>query len=271
MKIPVLTYHSVNVNGTNYANNDTIAFERDLQLIHELGVKVISTTTLYQWLTGEIQLDESCRYVVLTFDDGVELDYRDWIHPLHGEIKSFYNCLKAYENVHATSFVIASPTARKQLEATCLGGFELWGDSWWQEVEDSGLISIENHSWDHLHPTLPTVEHSQNAKGDFSRVSSKSDADLQIAQASSYIDEKLNKTTQFFAYPYGDYNQFLTEGYFPYQQNQIKAAFSCDADFVKVDTNLWKIPRFVCGKDWNKPEKLRKILLRDLCTTRETR
>jgi len=30
----------------------------------------------------------------------------------------------------------------------------MWGSDWWSNVEQSNIICIENHSWDHVHPTL---------------------------------------------------------------------------------------------------------------------
>lgn len=268
MKIPVLTYHSVNVNGTEYHNNDHVAFEKDLELIRELGIQVISTDLLYQWMIGSLELNADKKYVVLTFDDGSRLDYQDWEHPEFGFIKSFYNSIKKYPSYHATSFVIASPEARKILEKTCLGGFPLWGDDWWQEVEDSEQISIENHSWDHLHPTLDKVAHSKNLKGDFAQVLTSEDANFQITKANQYIDSKLaNKSTSFFAYPEGKFNEFLTDNYFPFQQNQIKAAFSCEANYISQNSNLWALPRFVCGNNWNSPKEFEHLLCHKLLSS----
>jgi len=63
-----------------------------------------------------------------------------------------------------------------------------------------------------------------------------------------------------FAYPYGHYNQYLTEEYFPKQQNQIKAAFTCIPQPVIQATNIWKIPRYVCGDNWKSVVELKNII-----------
>jgi peptidoglycan/xylan/chitin deacetylase (PgdA/CDA1 family) len=90
-----------------------------------------------------------------------------------------------------------------------MGGYPIWSDDWWQSAEDSQLISIENHSWDHLHKTLDNVEQVDNLKGDFKKIVNLIDADKQIKQSSEYINSQIkNKNTTLFAYPYGDFNEY---------------------------------------------------------------
>lgn len=264
IRIPVLTYHATNISGNEYQNNDHIAFAADLGLIEKLNIQILSSYDLIDWYNNKLALSSEQNYVVLTFDDGSELDYMDWHHPNFGQQKSFYNIMKDYgASIHATSFVIASPVARRQLQQTCLAGYEIWGDDWWQEVEESGLISIENHSWDHLHPTLDRVANSKNLKGDFSIIDNLDDAHLQIKQSSNYINSQIkNKKTRLFAYPYGDYNEYLVEDYFKHQQTEIKAAFTCESSYVDSSSSVFKIPRFVCGSDWKSLSGLEKILLK---------
>lgn len=262
MKIPVLTYHSTNISGNDYHNNDHVALQKDLTLFKELNIEVLSTNILIEWLQGNINLNNNKKYVVLTFDDGCELDFLDWQHPQFGFQQSFYSILKAYDQyVHATSFVIASKNVRTILEQTCLDGHNLWGDEWWQDAEDSGLIAIENHSWDHLHSTLDEVKQKDNIKGDFTQILTKPDADEQILKASEYINSRINnKICRFFAYPYGHVNSYLRDTYFLKQQNIIKAAFSCEPQHVLFSTNIWDIPRYVCGLDWKNKAQLCTIL-----------
>ena len=262
MKIPVLTYHSTNIDGNTYQRNDLIAFKQDLELINALNVEIISTHRLVAWVRGEIELDESLNYVVLTFDDGCELDFWDWQHPIHGQQQSFYSSMKAYDgDIHATSFVIASKQARNTLAETCTAGFQIWGGGWWKKAENTGLFSIENHSWDHLHTSLDTVNQQNNEKGDFTKIITLDDADSQIKEATRYINSQINNKVTLFAYPYGHYNPYLTETYFANQQSSIKAAFTCDANRVNQRTNIWSIPRYVCGQHWKSSAELEIILI----------
>ena len=267
LKIPVLTYHATNISGNDYGTNDHVALESDLELFYKHGIQIISTIDLLNWIKGNLKLDLSKKYVVLTFDDGSELDVIDWIHPVYGFQKSFLTILQNQYNstnqyIHATSFVIASSATRKVLEKTCLGGYKMWGDKWWSKTEIKEVISIENHSWDHVHPTLEKVCQKDNIKGNFAKIECFEDADLQISDATKYIENTMqNKSIGLFAYPYGHYNQYLTEEYFPKQQNKIKAAFTCEPEPVTKNTNVWKIPRYVCGADWKSIEELKRIII----------
>lgn len=262
MQVFVLTYHSTNVFGNTYQTNDLIAFENDLELFNKMDIEIISTHDLVRWVKGEKKLDTNKKYVALTFDDGCELDYCDWEHPTYGQQTSFYSSMKSFdEPIHATSFVIASKEARTILVNTCTAGFEIWGDQWWQEAEESGFMSIQNHSWDHLHTTLSIVKQQYNVKGDFTKIVNLTDANAQIQEASDYINSKIeNKKTSLFAYPYGHYNDYLTNEYFPNEQDEILAAFTCEARPVNRNTNLWKIPRYVCGLDWKTSVDLINIM-----------
>lgn len=265
MQIPVLTYHSNNVDGNEYHNNDHVAFELDLQLISKLGYEIISTHELVSILKEKAGSSKK-KYVCLTFDDGSDMDYHDWEHPFHGYQKSFLTMMQDFknetgQNIHATSFVIADPQARAELTNTCTAGYPIWNSDWWKEAEKSGMLSIENHSWDHVHSTLKNTKTQKNIKGDFSGVDSFLDAKTQIAEASRFINSVIvGKKISLFAYPYGHFNDYLVKQYFPYEQSEIIAAFTCEPQFVTQDTNLWLIPRFVCGSHWKSSNGLRKIL-----------
>lgn len=262
VKISVLAYHSANILGNDYHNNDHVALEHDLELFKKHDIQIISAAKLIDWLIGKLTLDNKYSYVVLTFDDGNEMDFTDWIHPAFGMQKSFYSLMKnSNQYTHATAFVIASPEARKTLEKTYVDGHALLGEDWWSKAEDSGLISIENHSWDHVHPTIDFVKQKNNIKENFALIDNTEDANNQILNASHYIENVVNKEVILFGYPYGHYNSFLTDEYFPHQQNRIIAAFTCDPEHVTRETNLWKIPRFVCGHNWKTPSDLKDIIL----------
>ncbi|MCF6301263.1 MAG: hypothetical protein L3J52_09135, partial [Proteobacteria bacterium] len=153
-KIPVLTYHSNNITGNDYHNNDHIALQADLVLIEQLGFKVISLDQLIGWHGGTLPDATIDKAVVVTFDDGSWFDYYDMPHPTLGLQKSFYNILKDHQNITgekitASSFVIVSPEARDELDKSGLIGKGWWTDQWWLETQKNDILTIENHSWDH--------------------------------------------------------------------------------------------------------------------------
>ena len=215
--------------------------------------------------------------VALTFDDGPIYEVSPFDHPSAGRQPGFLQIMRDFSRTlpsdrqsafRATSFVIASPSARRQIETSFDAEYTYLGrgsmaDDWWLPAVETGLIEIANHSWDHLHPGLEEVQHSEQAKGDFTRVACAQDADRQIAVAARFIAHRTNNRAQpYFAYPFGHYNSYLTDEYFPHShRNGMKAAFTVDATPVQPDQSLWRIPRYVCGHHWREPEALARILL----------
>jgi peptidoglycan/xylan/chitin deacetylase (PgdA/CDA1 family) len=219
--------------------------------------------------TGNASLE-----VALTFDDGPVYDSIDFMHPRYGTQRGFLGIMRDFAarhgdmRLHATSFVIASPEARRCMESTYDPGHSFVGpgalrDDWWSPAIDSSMLAIANHSWDHLHERLPHVAHSQQARSDFTRVASARDAEAQIAEAARYIDAKTNgRAAPWFAYPFGHYNRFLAHEYLPANASRLRlrAAFTTDGRPIERGENRWCLPRFVSGYHWTTPEGLRAIL-----------
>ena len=206
MKLVVLTYHSHHVLGTDYDNNDHVAFPQDLELITSSGYRIVPldkiVTTFEGHKAGRLTgAEEESRYVSVTFDDGPVFDVEDFAHPIYGFQRSFLGAMRDFKatssgrrqsELTATSFVIASPNARREMESTYDKEYTFLspgslGDGWWAPAIATGLISIGNHSWDHLHPALTEVAHSRQIRGDFREVMTTGDADMQILWAAHYI------------------------------------------------------------------------------------
>lgn len=292
MKRHILAYHSHRILGGNYAHNDHVALATDLQLVHEAGCRIVSLDTIVDALSNPdtrcgartladpgIHGDFDDRpQVAITFDDGPRYDAVDFEHPRFGPQRGFLNIMRdfvrahgprAQPGMHATSFVIASPDARRCMETTYDPAHSYVGpgalrDDWWLPAIATGLLAIANHSFDHLHEGLPRVAHSAQARGDFAQVLSVQDADAQIAEAAAYIDARTGgKSAPFFAYPFGHYNAFLTNDYLPAHaaRLRLRAAFTTDARPVADGENPWCLPRYVCGHDWTSGDELRSILM----------
>jgi peptidoglycan/xylan/chitin deacetylase (PgdA/CDA1 family) len=272
LKIPVLTYHAINVEGTGYSLNDHVALQSDLQSLTRLGWRVEPLDDVVDWAAGGRSLPD--RTLALTFDDGSWFDYYDLDHPSHGRQRSFFNILRDFADqdhdntqprLNATSFVIASPEARTELDAKGLIGQGWWGDEWWPLAETSGLLSIGCHSWDHVHPDLDRVAQREQLKGDFSRVDCLADCAVQFEQATTLIASRLNgRRPTLFAYPYGQTNAFQVGEYLPGNQARhgFKAAFTTDPEPVEKGMNPWALPRLVCGRDWRSAEEFAALLQR---------
>ncbi len=270
--IPVLCYHGSQIRGTAYFQNDHAAMEEDLRyLLHE-NYRLLSPLAMVSALR---QGDENLltgRLVCITFDDGTDFDYFDQEHENAGLVRSFHTILSQSplrKNVVGNGplgvgFMIASPEARQTIDRACLLGDDQLRDVWWRECAQKGIVGIGNHSWDHTHETLDTVCQADNIKGSFHAIRTYDDADRQIRVAQDYIDEVTgNRGTPLFAYPYGHAPDYLVNEYFPNFEKEHRqlAAFGTGGEPVTRSSNLWALPRYVCGEHWRSPEEFRKILL----------
>lgn len=269
-RIPVLTYHGLHCPGWSYQENDHVALEQDLVLIKKLGYRVAPLDYLVKLLKGQSDSEPANhKLVALSFDDGTDLDYEDFYHEDYGYLKSFRNILLESPGLgldggypQATSFVIASPDAREELDRTCIAGRGQWRDQWWADSALNGPISIANHSWDHTHQSLQEIVVASIHKGRFDSISDFESADEEILRAERYIRKITNQNSlPFFAYPYGHYNDFLIEEYFPAREKYFAAAFITSGRFVAPSDSCWTIPRLVCGEHWKSPDELATILL----------
>ena len=286
MKAVVLTYHSHHVLAPEYAENDHLALPVDLATVTAGGWRIVPLGRIVAALaaarargagegvdagtTGE-------RLLALTFDDGPAWDLDDFVHPVLGFQRGFVGAMRDFAataagagqpELAATSFVIASPDARRVAETTfdrqytylVSGALD---ESWWSRGLESGLLEIANHSWDHLHPALPRVAHSADVRADFTRVASEDDADAQILDAARYLRERTGgRAAPYFAYPFGHCNDFLAADYLPRRRLDIgvDAAFTTEPRPVRADDSAYRLPRYVCGQHWKHPDELAAIL-----------
>ena len=268
MRVPVLTYHSINIGGNDYANNDHVALAADLRLIHRKGMRIVPLARVVDVLLGEAPASDVENAVALTFDDGSWFDWHDLDHPSCGPQRGFAGILRDFiaetgAPAHATSFVIVSPDARAVLDRTCLVGRGWWDDTWWRDAQREGLIAIESHSWDHNHDTLPRTARLDPRKGTFHAIDSHADADAEIRQAADWLDAHLQPhRASLFAYPYGETNDYLAGEYLPRhaREHRVRATFGTGASFVESNSERWNLPRFVCGPHWRSTGELERLL-----------
>lgn len=270
--IPVLTYHAVNVIENTYEKNDHLALISDLRAIKENGWKIIPLDSVVAWHEGALNELDGQKVLALTFDDGSAFDFYELDHPTCGIQRGFINILRDFQNdyslesgldVHASSFVISSPEARSELDLKALIGKGWWGDEWWEDAQQTELVNIECHSWDHNHPALAHVAQENQIKGDFTSIKTYMDCDRQVAVAGDFIQDKLRgKRPSYFAYPWGQASDYMSTIYLPKyrHRHRFKAAFTTEPKPVSRDDCVWLLPRYVCGRDWNSPNKFQTLL-----------
>ena len=275
MRAAILTYHSHNISGTDYAANDHAALASDLRTLTRLGVRIVPLKRVAEAVgAGQIE-DGGDRVVAITFDDGPSFDFADFTHREFGPQRGFLDILRdfrdeagaaAQPDLHATSFVIASPEARRAMERAHDCGYtwlEDWlTDAWWSDAIDTGLMAIGNHSWDHVHPAVERVATASQERGDFARVDSYPDADQEIRRATAFINARVGGRCDVFAYPFGHVNDYLVREYFPHRgyEHGMVAACGTGGRGIAPGDSIWNLPRLVCGEHWNSPAGLTRFL-----------
>ena len=269
VSVPVLTYHSQNIAGEDYAENDHAAFASDLSTITQMGLRVIPLSRLLDWLLGKRPDEDLRNAVCLTFDDGCDFDVRDLDFPGHGLQRSLLGIMEDFirregadtqPGLHATSFVIASRDARRIIDEKRLFGRDWISDNWWRDANEHPQMSIGNHGWDHNHPDLE----GEN-RGGFSSISSHSGCLEQVVRAGAAIEAITGRWPRVFAYPFGESSDYLRETFFP-EHTEVHgclAAMGTEPAPVNRASDRWNLPRYVCGRDWRSPETLQQILSAD--------
>ncbi len=264
----ILTWHSIKVLDNSYSGNDPLAFQHDLQLLDRLGWRIQPMRKALKALeSGTLNQPTA----ILTVDDGSILDFSDFEHPSCGRQTSLFNSLErfarsdtrhAHHEPHLTSFVIASPEARAELDRKDYMSLNVWPDHWWRAANDSGLLSIESHSWDHNHASLQRSVQRDNRRGDFRWIETDAECQAEIDQASDYIEQTAGRRPEYFAYPYGQASDYLRQDYLPREAGRlgIKAALGCEPEPVTLQSDRWFLPRYMCGRDWKQPDDLVYIL-----------
>ena len=266
----VLTFHSHNISGNDYATNDHVALEATLAQLERAAVPVLRLLDVAKRLRrGDFdRLPE--RFACITFDDGTDYDWRDLTHPQHGPQRSMQAVLRAHSRrllglvwtrrTPATSFVIASSQARAQIAASALGDANLMGDGWWRDAQRSGLMDIGTHGWNHVHPAVSEMQAQPDLIERFDRVQTPAEAALQVDRAFDAIRNTAGGDAgRVFAYPYGQVSEYIATQHLPSQEN-IVAAVGVEPKPVHAATDPWRIPRYVCGPDWSDEAGLEAIL-----------
>ena len=271
-RIPVLTWHGYNVFGNSYETNDLIAFAEDLRTLTDAGFVVVPLLEVARWVRGE-RADFAALgrpVVALSCDDGTDYDWHDTIHPEFGLQKSFASRMRAFQaerpgaqpTLGMTSFVIASPSARAQIDRGGMNGQGALNDDWWRAANASGLLAIESHGWDHNHPTVSPVVQRAQRSGDFFAIDTFVECDMHVRAASLFIESKSGRKPELFAYPWTQASDYLRRDYMPNhaEANDVVAAFGGQSDYLTQASGRWYLPRFVFGPDWKNAEGLRAIL-----------
>lgn len=210
-KLPILIYHNVTTNADLVLKDPTVhiaadVLEEHLTTLINAGYNTISMSDYYAWRKNNKPLPKNP--VLITFDDGYISNY-ELAFPLFQKY-----------NLKATIFVIASRMGADNVEFPHFS----WAQA--REMEKSGLVKIESHSF--THPDFSTLSYAQTV--------------VEMRLAKFAIETNLGKECISFAYPYGKMNPASTAvaksaGYKMVLVGRDKSA---DAS----NENLYELPRF---------------------------
>ncbi len=173
VNIPVLMYHYVRdavppSEELSYHLSVRIEeLDKQFSYLAQNGYQTLSLNDLYESLVNRTPLPP--KSVVITFDDG----YRDFYLNAFPIIKKY--------NLRVVSFYVVNYTTYPS--------YMDW--PMLREIHSSGLVDVESHTLSHF--LLTTL--------------SKEEARKEIFESKRILEESLNKKVNYFAYPYGDYNE----------------------------------------------------------------
>lgn len=182
VKIPILTYHSIDESGSVVSTGASV-FRRQIKFLSEAGYSPVTLKTLGEYLGGRGKLPP--KPIALTFDDG-------------------------FRNFYTTAFPVLSEhnfTATVFLIAGYCGKYNDWSGNSphaargklmdWSEIGELAGNNIEFAAHSVTHP-------------DLTRISADS-AKLEIAESKTMIEDKTGREVTAFAYPYGAFDAIVKQ------------------------------------------------------------
>lgn len=228
--LPVIMYHGL-CPDKQRQNRYTIApeyFEDDLRYLRDNGYTAVSVSELTEYFRRGKPLP--AKPVMLTFDDGYLNNYT-YAFPL----------LKKY-NAKAVLSPIAAESDRAEGEEN---PDPRWSQCSWDELREmaeSGLVEIENHSYD-LHKLYRDRQGIQQKSGEGEEEYKKRIGE-DIQKANSRIEEKTSFCPKAFVYPFGAKSPASEE---VIRKMGFEAAFDCEnrLNILTSSDDLYHIHRFL--------------------------
>lgn len=180
LKFPVLTYHSIDPSGSVISKSHK-EFKSEMELLREIGFRAVSLDTFLNELRENGKPAE--KTVVLTFDDGFRNFYEDALPILN-------NC-----GFGATVFLVAAFCGKHndwEGNPPELPRSQLMS---WNEIREAANAGIEFGSHTMTHRSLARLKPGE--------------VKAELIDSKKMIEDKLGKKVSTFAYPFGEYNDFV--------------------------------------------------------------
>ncbi len=231
--VPVLMYHSVSDSG-EYVVISPENFRKHLEAIEENGFTPVSLDDLIKYVDYGFPLPE--KPVCITFDDGYLDNYTE-AFPL---LKEF--------GFKATIFAIVSSVGKETYKNTTYGITPHFDYEQAKEMIDSGLISIQSHTYD-MHQS--TKFESGPVRETVLRLENEGLMDYitrfrgDVLTSKTILETELEKPLVGFAYPLGKYNA-ITDYILKSNGIRVTMATSVGMNYIKAyDKNsLYNLNRY---------------------------
>ena len=210
MKIPILTYHSIDASGS-VVSTAPGAFRRQMESLAAGGFRVVALETIVDDLAaGRAPAPQT---VALTFDDGFANFYTEAFPVL------------AAHGFGATVFLVTD----------YCGGHNDWGDRLprlarspllaWREIKELARCGIEFGSHTRTHPDLTRVPRAR--------------AESELVESKRLIEDAVGREVKTFAYPYGRFDDEVKEQ----ARRRFRAAVSTELGKATPASDLFALER----------------------------
>ncbi|MCP4609840.1 MAG: polysaccharide deacetylase family protein [Planctomycetes bacterium] len=210
IKIPILTYHSIDDSGSVISTSPT-KFQSQMKYLHDKHFNIISLNEMVKCISERQTVPP--KSVVITFDDGFKNFY-----------STAYPVLKEY-GFTATVFLVPGYCGRN--------------NQWDGQPKEIPVMDLLN--WEEIREmadnSIDFGAHTMN-HADLSRLLAEQ-AREEIVKSKHAIQKYLKKDVQLFAYPYGR----LTDEVKDIIKNNFSAACSVQLDFANLKSDISALPR----------------------------
>lgn len=173
--VPVLMWHNLAEESSGDMTISVDTFRAQIEALHEAGFKTVSLQQLYDYVHFGTELPE--KPIVLTFDDGYFSNY-EYAYPI----------LREY-GMQATIFAIGVSVGKDTYKDTDHAMTPHFGADEAREMVDSGLISVQSHTFD-MHQWPPFEDGNAQVRETLLPFDGEADADYEAAVEADFAESR---------------------------------------------------------------------------------
>lgn len=173
--VPVLMWHNLAEESSGDMTISVDTFRAQIEALHEAGFETVSLQQLYDYVHFGTELPE--KPIVLTFDDGYFSNY-EYAFPI----------LQEYD-MQATIFAIGVSVGKDTYKDTDHAMTPHFGADEAREMVDSGLISVQSHTFD-MHQWPPFEDGNAQVRETLLPFDGEADADYEAAVEADFAESR---------------------------------------------------------------------------------